>query len=156
MAPLFWIDSLCINQEDKREVETQVQLMGTIYDNAQRVLAWLGEEHEDDCRAIEMIEGMRKYLGDEKSAGPKLGPTMMLVGGDAELPQEGWIHVSALLQRPYFTRLWVIQELVNARDALVLYGKRSVQWEDLGRIVVFISKLHESVAYSRVQEAYKD
>ncbi|KAF7870193.1 uncharacterized protein EAF02_009383 [Botrytis sinoallii] len=41
---LFWIDAICINQDDLDERSQQVLLMGSIYKNASRVTVWLGEE----------------------------------------------------------------------------------------------------------------
>ena len=41
---LIWIDALCINQGDLQERATQVKLMGRIYERAESVNIWLGEE----------------------------------------------------------------------------------------------------------------
>lgn len=40
----FWIDALCINQQDPHEKTHQVQFMGKIYSSAESVLVWLGPE----------------------------------------------------------------------------------------------------------------
>jgi hypothetical protein len=39
----FWIDALCINQQDVVEKGHQVQKMGSIYTMATEVLVWLGD-----------------------------------------------------------------------------------------------------------------
>ncbi|RYP68488.1 hypothetical protein DL771_006640 [Monosporascus sp. 5C6A] len=39
----LWIDALCINQQDERERNQQVAIMGDIYRRAERVLIWLGD-----------------------------------------------------------------------------------------------------------------
>lgn len=39
---VLWVDAVCINQNDTREKERQVALMGKIYQAAQRALIWLG------------------------------------------------------------------------------------------------------------------
>ncbi|KAF2736266.1 heterokaryon incompatibility protein, partial [Polyplosphaeria fusca] len=39
---IIWIDSLCINQSDTNEKSWQVGLMSDIYQQAQKVIAWLG------------------------------------------------------------------------------------------------------------------
>jgi hypothetical protein len=39
---IIWIDFLCINQSDTGEKCWQVALMGNIYRQAQKVIAWLG------------------------------------------------------------------------------------------------------------------
>jgi Heterokaryon incompatibility protein (HET) len=38
----FWIDALCINQEDVSERNHQVRMIGKIYSQAQGIVAWLG------------------------------------------------------------------------------------------------------------------
>lgn len=44
----IWVDSLCINQEDVRERNHQVALMGRIYSQASSVIAWLRVKDSDD------------------------------------------------------------------------------------------------------------
>lgn len=41
---LLWIDQLCINQDNLEERGFQVQLMGSIYRAARRVITYLGED----------------------------------------------------------------------------------------------------------------
>lgn len=43
----LWIDALCINQDDLQERSQQVALMGTIYRNTVRTLAWVGSRDEE-------------------------------------------------------------------------------------------------------------
>lgn len=42
----LWIDALCINQDNMQEKNQQVQQMGEIYEKAQFVVSWLGDNHE--------------------------------------------------------------------------------------------------------------
>ena len=46
----LWIDALCINQQDNPERSHQVQLMGSIYRQAQMVWAWLGAAEDSGLR----------------------------------------------------------------------------------------------------------
>lgn len=39
----IWIDAICINQGDALERNTQVALMGSIYEQADEVIVWLGK-----------------------------------------------------------------------------------------------------------------
>lgn len=45
-------------------------------------------------------------------------------------------HLVNLLCRPWFTRTWVIQEVASARNAIVLYGPRSMQWEAFADVYI--------------------
>ncbi|KAK0621835.1 heterokaryon incompatibility, partial [Bombardia bombarda] len=40
---LIWIDAICISQANTDEKSAQVPLMGQIYSNAMKVIAWLGD-----------------------------------------------------------------------------------------------------------------
>lgn len=53
---VIWADSICINQADLSERANQVKMMGEIYQNAEHVLVWLGEEFEDNDLAMDMIK----------------------------------------------------------------------------------------------------
>jgi hypothetical protein len=46
---LVWIDAVCINQEDQKEKSVQVGLMANIYQEAYKVIVWLGpSDHSSD------------------------------------------------------------------------------------------------------------
>lgn len=43
---LFWIDAICINQNDLPERAEQVKIMHRIYERAHKVIVWLGASYE--------------------------------------------------------------------------------------------------------------
>ena len=49
---LLWADAICINQLDDKEKVSQVQLMQTIFSNAQRTLIWLGDVEEKQAQKM--------------------------------------------------------------------------------------------------------
>ncbi|KAF4631343.1 hypothetical protein G7Y89_g6796 [Cudoniella acicularis] len=51
----LWIDAICINQQDVRERNHQVSLMGKIYLKASVVVIWLGRESYDSNVAMEYV-----------------------------------------------------------------------------------------------------
>ena len=83
-----WVDAICINQQDRQERGHQIRSMAKIYGKANRVVVWLGEAADNSDRAFEEIRTRRKGL--EFS--------------DNEVIQQA---VLALLQRPWFRRIWV-------------------------------------------------
>ncbi|KAK5465539.1 hypothetical protein LTS15_002102 [Exophiala xenobiotica] len=48
----LWIDAICINQKDYDEKGKQVSMMGTIYNQADRVVVWLGKDERGDGPGI--------------------------------------------------------------------------------------------------------
>lgn len=49
---LWWIDAICINQQDMLERNQQVKLMATIYQRATVVRAWLGHDEDKDAPTV--------------------------------------------------------------------------------------------------------
>ena len=58
----FWIDAICINQENIDEKDHQVDLMKEIYQKARLVTAWLGESHGHS----QVIMRLAKEVSSEK------------------------------------------------------------------------------------------
>ena len=87
---IIWVDAVCINQEDLEEQGHQVQLMAKIYSKAARVLVWLGEKADDSDTALEGIRIAAEYES-MSSSNNKIVKQAIL----------------ALLQRPWFRRIWV-------------------------------------------------
>jgi hypothetical protein len=66
----YWVDQLCINQNDKIEKSRQIQMMHRIYASAQLVRVWLGPcspfQEDDVCSLLE------SPLPSEKDFKPEL------------------------------------------------------------------------------------
>jgi hypothetical protein len=87
---ILWIDAICINQENLKEQSQQVQLMAKIYSKATCVLVWLGETADNSDTALERIR-----IAAENGSLDSLN--------DKTIQQA----ILALLQRPWFRRVWV-------------------------------------------------
>jgi Heterokaryon incompatibility protein (HET) len=57
----LWIDAICINQSDSSERSHQVQRMGRIYNDAKRVLVWLGAGDPDTLSAFQRLAKEEEY-----------------------------------------------------------------------------------------------
>jgi hypothetical protein len=53
--PYFWIHQICINEENTREREAQVRIMGNIYQKARACFVYLGEASEDTRTAFNLV-----------------------------------------------------------------------------------------------------
>jgi hypothetical protein len=91
--------------------------MGSIYPSATKVIVWLGiadpEHTERAFRAVEAI-------------GDRLDPPVEL------FTPAVCASLVELFDRPWFTRIWCVQEIRLACDALVLCGDYEVSWEKFG------------------------
>ncbi|XEV01544.1 hypothetical protein FSHL1_006831 [Fusarium sambucinum] len=103
---IVWIDAICIDQKNKDERGTQVQLMAEIYCKARQVIVWLGEATPETECALEHIR-----TAAEESEGSALPECQAVV---------------ALLQRPWFRRIWVLQEVAAARHVIVACGATQI------------------------------
>ncbi len=88
-----WVDSICINQWNTKERGHQVGLMDRIYENALSVIVYLGAESSDSELAMQLLQQHKfEYVNEsEKSS------------------------LQSLFERPYFTRMWVVQEIARAK-----------------------------------------
>jgi hypothetical protein len=104
---IIWVDAVCINQEDKKERAQQVQFMAKIYNQANRVVVWLGEAADYSDLALEEI----RVAGRKKSTNSSNNESIRRA-------------VLALLQRPWFRRIWVREQTLKQRSQKLL--KRSI------------------------------
>lgn len=86
----FWIDAICINQDDKRERASQVQLMREIYSNAASTVVYLGE-HFTSILAM-------KLLSDFPSDGDH--QRMLELGHSVKLTKH-WRALEAMISNEY-------------------------------------------------------
>lgn len=99
---VLWIDALCINQQDPKERGHQVRQMDKIFSSACNVLAWLGEARDGSDIAMDFIKRIAQGLG------------LFGVHGEPFTPKEIWVALHKLWDRPYWGRVWIIQELASA------------------------------------------
>jgi hypothetical protein len=111
---LLWIDTLCIDQSNIPERNHQVTLMSTIYSQATQVLIYLGEASVDSDLALEFVEDIGRPAPRSFLLGTK--PTRLI---------QALIN---LFRRPWFARVWVIQEAHLSRNATVHCGQTTLKW----------------------------
>src|ERR1051326_621324 len=86
---IIWVDALCIDQGNKEERNQQVQIMAMIYAKSARVIVWLGDATVDSDQALEKIREASDDLSTWSSRSPSIQQPIL-----------------ALLQRPWFQRVW--------------------------------------------------
>jgi hypothetical protein len=112
----LWIDAVCINQEDMDEKNQQVEMMAEIYGKAKRVCVWLGQPDDSSRLAI-------KFIRDEVL---KLQDFDDLCDRESNSPK--WKALLDLMQRAWFSRRWVVQEISLAQKALLYCGGDKISW----------------------------
>lgn len=114
-VPRVWVDALCINQINMNERSIQVSQMAEVYQGASKVFVWLGESNEMTRRAFEELYKMTQHIGWDNIIPAEYFDT------DGVHPE--WTAMCELLYRPWFRRVWIIQEILHARHALFVCGE---------------------------------
>ncbi|MCJ1243107.1 hypothetical protein MMC30_000304 [Trapelia coarctata] len=137
----LWIDAICINQKDVDEKNVQVQLMASIYQSAFQVIIWLGEEAEDTVPAMDLLAKIATG-GKVDNAGDLERLTRNLIlAGVPPTHHDPWKSLARFLARPWFSRVWVVQEAVLSRAVIVTCGSHQIGWEDLHIAAETIDKI---------------
>jgi hypothetical protein len=118
---MFWIDALCIDQENVDEKSMQVPRMGTIFGSARIVVAWLGENGADDDKIRQVMNLGNTFRSKEQSSYSELKDAVLKDLRENRLA-DIVLTLERLSQRPWFDRIWVVQEMVRARRSLILAG----------------------------------
>ena len=121
----IWADALCINQQDDVEKTSQVRMMGNIYEAARIVVIWLGPENPGDRASLFLMKEICDII--------KLGSTDdhewtvdIHAAGLYDIASERWVAMVKFLRKPWFWRLWVIQEYQKSRDRVFRCGRISI------------------------------
>ncbi|KAK4554482.1 hypothetical protein LTR86_008336 [Recurvomyces mirabilis] len=120
----YWIDALCINQNDNEERTAQVQAMHRIYRNASYVIIWLGPDPEQEAYYVrEMLRALQQMFSsvDEEMSKPfefdwVLGGYNLHAEGLPLIGSSHWEPIVRFWGRSWFRRTWVWQEGALARD----------------------------------------
>lgn len=125
----LWVDQVCINQADTGEKEQQIPLMGLIYTHATNTVIWLGDE--DDQEPGLALKTMDLVYGRLQLSDAEITPDHFERLDFPPATHRAWHAVRQLLQRPWLSRLWTIQEAVLSRNLFVKCGQAVVSWDYL-------------------------
>ncbi|MCJ1431020.1 hypothetical protein MMC27_000370 [Xylographa pallens] len=145
----LWVDAISVNQQDLHERGRQVRLMRDVFKGAYQVLIWLGEASDDAYFIFEVVDRHTKKLQEfPGSATCETHPFQELTS------YEHWSLFTQFYERAWFMRLWIIQEVAWARQAIVTCGHLVMDWQvfsiasgsifydiDVSRSISFISTL---------------
>lgn len=138
---LYWIDAICIDQDDLHERSAQVLLMGKIYRQCQCTMAWLGEQDAYTRPAVQVLlkvvgdqiaRDSFVHVGDSTKTEPKFKGIDTL--DDAEIEA-----LAMLLARKWVSRTWILQEVVLSPSVLTLWGEVFFSFDVLVRVGATLS-----------------
>ncbi|KAI1378382.1 heterokaryon incompatibility protein-domain-containing protein [Hypoxylon crocopeplum] len=112
----LWVDALCINQQDDEEKALQIPLMSQIYRRASAVLVWLGQD-DKGTSCLRRIDRVSRGIDD--------------IGDVREIRA----LLTALLSLPWFSRRWIVQEVVLSPSVALFCGLAEMSWLRLLQVV---------------------
>ena len=110
----LWVDAISIRQDDPVEKGQQVGMIGRIFRSAEKVLVWVGE-HDSNSETLFQPDSAKRPLESPEDQEQRLWTWL------------GFMH------RLYWYRLWIVQELILAKDIVVHCGNSSLPWDALMR-----------------------
>jgi hypothetical protein len=128
----LWADAVCIDQANTQERNQQVSIMGQVYSRADEVLVWLGEDADDSEELFDYVAGISDdtiFLCKEDYYGKVFSYSGLFVNSEYRQPYGR--ALCALFHRKYWNRLWIIQEIVLAREIKVYCGEQWVHSRQL-------------------------
>ncbi|KAK4224080.1 heterokaryon incompatibility protein-domain-containing protein [Podospora fimiseda] len=140
----LWVDALSINQDNLDERNEHVKLMGKIYASAAAVQIWLGDsigvesEVGKACKLIEYIledtYKPERSRWHEDSGEP-------FTADDPRWKGVNWGALSQFLGRAWFSRIWVVQEIINAKEAWMHVSNVVIKWDFFAEILDWMRRL---------------
>ncbi|CAO2655102.1 Nn.00g101660.m01.CDS01 [Neocucurbitaria sp. VM-36] len=136
----FWVDAICIDQDTREEKNHQVAMMGNVYEKAAHVFACIGPHADDSEFMLQACTQHRRLLEDiysdflelELVSYASVAPVWISYKRllslrcwftiNASLKQRLVKALFAFLKRPYFTRVWVLQELLLGKKVSYCCG----------------------------------
>lgn len=134
---VFWIDAICIDQNNFGERAAQIKLMGNIYSSAQAVRMWLGEAADQSDDSMEVLRQIFDGI-----------PFHKLRLRNRTITSEELLPLGKIFERPLWHRVWVVQEFVLARKAIMVCGIREISLGAGFRASFQESFLRSSTAYT--------
>ncbi|PMD35018.1 HET-domain-containing protein [Hyaloscypha variabilis F] len=146
-SEFIWIDQICVDQENTEERNHQVEFMGNIYHEASEVIIWLGCAQRGSAEAMDFILGVKarnierfnnfSWADKVDFGSPFLSLSLSTLGQAFDLSSAPVVALRVLFRKPYWSRVWIIQEIMLARRIRLKYGNRVITWEHLQEFKVW-------------------
>lgn len=129
---ILWIDAVCINQSNVKERNHQVAQMSDIYKQANRVIFFLGNATfttDAFMHFMQLVQqecskyAYRTWTRDDERWKKIWAVAQEKTEPFEDVPCQG---LKSLLSRPWFRRVWILQEVANAKSAIVYCGNLAI------------------------------
>jgi hypothetical protein len=125
----FWLDAVCIDQQNPTEKAKQVEMMAKIYNSARRVSVWLGTPLNE----MEEYNTVAMYSQERCKSSHK---------SDAETIYKGLEWFGSLMNRPWWFRVWIVQEVCCGRNVWFHLGRLMMPWRYLEKSFRLVEQIN--------------
>ncbi|KAI8959257.1 HET-domain-containing protein [Daldinia sp. FL1419] len=139
----FWVDAICINQDDNSEKSKQIPRMAQIYSWASRVIVSVIATDTLQDSDIELLSDL---AGSLESIRDGIQPDETRISLDRSFGGNSWRKqpyslLKKLFKLPWFSRIWVRQEVTLAVDwPTIILGKHQAHMLDLCNLWTIVSE----------------
>jgi hypothetical protein len=154
----FWIDAICINQQDVAERSSQVRMMQRIYTQSQAIYVWMGPSADNSDSAMRKMKEFGAFVLSFKRSNSDTDAASLTDNSDLEYDysdaveqavspdnsalygppgsdtHQAWDAIGMLLQRDWWSRAWIIQEATCSVATFFYCGEskgNAVTWADV-------------------------
>ncbi|KAF2679706.1 HET-domain-containing protein [Lentithecium fluviatile CBS 122367] len=125
----IWVDAICINQDDEPEKNVEIHRMKQIYGRSIGVFVHLGVEENDSGLGIDVLQRTAAEVTEGIDRGSYF---LQNVQNPTEVDRKGYTALKNVLTRPYWNRLWILQELAMSDMGTAMgCGDRTFYFEDI-------------------------
>ncbi|KAF2672697.1 hypothetical protein BT63DRAFT_133873 [Microthyrium microscopicum] len=155
----IWADALSINQDNLDERSSQVQLMRSIYSDAELMIAWLGSGLEGIDSALEKLtiiaEETEQQVNQVSIGWFSKYPSWFIKDDDAVRMWTAFWNFSEL---DYWRRIWIFQELLLGTNILFAHGTTNAPHRKLFQASDWLRRMIKAndAGLLRVPEIYTD
>lgn len=129
---ISWVDSICIDQNNTDERGHQVGTTCRIYGTTSQNLVWLGPYDDIIAESINAMEVMLQEVAIESRDDADFGKFSFendrfpRFSKDRVSNTVGCLALVGLLDNPWFTRLWIVQDASLASSSMCHYSEFKV------------------------------
>lgn len=166
----WWIDAICINQEDLDERSSQVMHMTRLYQKSTILHVWLGEESDDSARAMRLVRDLGfspatyedlqtwNYMAEPGQTHMPAGPGKPAIKLPEERPPvlpedkvKNYKSLINLFQRQWFSRVWIRQEVALPKSVYIHCGSETCTYEVMMKAVDLLTYLADELFLEDIQ-----
>ncbi|MCJ1404177.1 hypothetical protein MMC11_007402 [Xylographa trunciseda] len=139
-----WADAICIDQANLLERGQQVLRIAKIYGAARETIAWLGPEYQDSNLAFDLMRLLANVIPDSMSDRDLVQLVRRYLTDKAYANE--WKALGCLLERKWWYRIWIIQEMVVSRNVNLACGEDLISWDALTHSLASLFVIYTDLA----------